>query len=141
MQPQSDWPNKRFLLRIVCPPTNFAERTPAMCLKPHANAPTRWRNSSLPPPGESRRIFLAKFVAQSTCRTRRASAVRYSRSDRSHIVTAADFRRIALSLEDVEEYSHGGLPAFRAGTAAEALGRAALMIRGGGPTRPSETQT
>jgi len=30
-------------------------------------------------------------------------------------MTAADFRRIALSLEGVEEYSHGGLPAFRVG--------------------------
>src|ERR1700676_1551375 len=30
-------------------------------------------------------------------------------------MTAADFRRIALSLEGVEEYSHVGLPAFRAG--------------------------
>jgi len=30
-------------------------------------------------------------------------------------MTAADFRRIALSLEGVEEYSHAGLPAFRAG--------------------------
>ena len=30
-------------------------------------------------------------------------------------MTAADFRRIALSLEDVEEDSHGGLPTFRAG--------------------------
>jgi hypothetical protein len=28
---------------------------------------------------------------------------------------AADFRRIALSLEGVEEYSHAGLPAFRVG--------------------------
>src|SRR5215510_5086723 len=28
---------------------------------------------------------------------------------------AADFRRIALSLEGVEEYSHSGLPAFRVG--------------------------
>jgi hypothetical protein len=28
-------------------------------------------------------------------------------------MTAADFRRIALSLEGVEEYSHAGLPAFR----------------------------
>src|SRR5215467_3452556 len=28
---------------------------------------------------------------------------------------AADFRRIALSLEGVEEYDHGGLPAFRVG--------------------------
>ena len=27
----------------------------------------------------------------------------------------ADFRRIALSLEGVEEYSHSGLPAFRVG--------------------------
>ena len=28
-------------------------------------------------------------------------------------MTAAEFRRIALSLEGVEEYSHAGLPAFR----------------------------
>jgi hypothetical protein len=30
-------------------------------------------------------------------------------------MTAADFRRIALSMEGVEEYSHAGLPAFRVG--------------------------
>ena len=30
-------------------------------------------------------------------------------------MTAADFRRIALSLKGVEEYSHAGLPAFRVG--------------------------
>jgi hypothetical protein len=30
-------------------------------------------------------------------------------------MTAADFRRIALTLEGVEEYSHAGLPAFRVG--------------------------
>src|SRR5215468_12203892 len=30
-------------------------------------------------------------------------------------MTAKDFRRIALSLEGVEEYSHAGLPAFRVG--------------------------
>jgi hypothetical protein len=30
-------------------------------------------------------------------------------------MTAADFRRIAVSLEGVEEYSHAGLPAFRVG--------------------------
>jgi len=30
-------------------------------------------------------------------------------------MTAADFRRIALSLEGVAEYSHAGLPAFRVG--------------------------
>src|SRR5215472_1473959 len=30
-------------------------------------------------------------------------------------MTARDFRRIALSLEGVEEYSHGGFPAFRVG--------------------------
>jgi len=34
---------------------------------------------------------------------------------RSHPMTAADFRSIALSLEGVEEYSHAGLPAFRGG--------------------------
>jgi hypothetical protein len=31
------------------------------------------------------------------------------------MMTAADFRRIALSLEGVEEYSHAELPAFRVG--------------------------
>ena len=30
-------------------------------------------------------------------------------------MTASDFRRIALSLEGVEDYSHTGLPAFRVG--------------------------
>jgi hypothetical protein len=30
-------------------------------------------------------------------------------------MTTADFRRIALSLEGVEEYSHAGSPAFRVG--------------------------
>ena len=30
-------------------------------------------------------------------------------------MTAADFRKIALRLEGVEEYSHAGLPAFRVG--------------------------
>ena len=30
-------------------------------------------------------------------------------------MTAADFRRIALSMEGVEEYSHAGFPAFRVG--------------------------
>jgi hypothetical protein len=30
-------------------------------------------------------------------------------------MTAADFRRIALSLKGVEEVSHAGLPAFRVG--------------------------
>jgi hypothetical protein len=30
-------------------------------------------------------------------------------------MTPRDFRRIALSLEGVEEYSHSGLPAFRVG--------------------------
>ena len=30
-------------------------------------------------------------------------------------MTAKDFRRIALSLEGVEEYSHAGSPAFRVG--------------------------
>src|SRR5579872_3327622 len=32
----------------------------------------------------------------------------------SRAMTAADFRRIALSLPGVEEVSHAGLPAFRA---------------------------
>jgi hypothetical protein len=32
-------------------------------------------------------------------------------------MTAADFRRIALSLDGVEEVAHGGLPAFRVGNA------------------------
>lgn len=37
------------------------------------------------------------------------------RNLQSHPMTAAGFRRIALSLEGVEEYSHAGLPAFRVG--------------------------
>ena len=37
------------------------------------------------------------------------------RNLQSHPMTAADFRRIALGLEGVEEYSHAGLPAFRVG--------------------------
>src|SRR5258708_32812045 len=41
--------------------------------------------------------------------------VRYSLTYRSRPMTAADFRKIALSLEGVEEYSHAGLPAFRVG--------------------------
>ena len=49
-------------------------------------------------------------------------------------MTAADFRRIALSLEGVEEYSHGGLPAFRVGgrkfasLASQAEGYGHLML-------------
>jgi len=41
--------------------------------------------------------------------------VRYALTYRSRPMTAADFRRIALTLEGVEEYSHAGLPAFRVG--------------------------
>jgi hypothetical protein len=37
------------------------------------------------------------------------------RNLRSYSMIAADFRRIALKLERVEEYSHAGLPAFRVG--------------------------
>jgi hypothetical protein len=37
------------------------------------------------------------------------------RNLQSYPMTAADFRRIVLSLEGVEEYSHAGLPAFRVG--------------------------
>lgn len=49
-------------------------------------------------------------------------------------MTAADFRSIALSLEGVEEYSHGGLPAFRVGgrkfasLASQAEGYGNLML-------------
>jgi len=49
-------------------------------------------------------------------------------------MTAADFRRIALSLEDVEEYEHGGAPAFRVGgrkfasLASQAEGYGNLML-------------
>ena len=38
--------------------------------------------------------------------------VRYSLMHGSPQVTAADFRRIALSLEGVEEYPHAGCPLF-----------------------------
>ena len=40
---------------------------------------------------------------------------RILRNLQSHPMTATDFRRIALSLEGVEEYFHAGLPAFRVG--------------------------
>jgi hypothetical protein len=56
---------------------------------------------------------------------------------RSHPMTAADFRRIALSLEGVEEYSHAGLPAFRVGgrkfasLASQAGGYGNLMLDAG----------
>ena len=49
-------------------------------------------------------------------------------------MTAADFRRIALSLQGVEEYSHVGLPAFRVGgrkfasLASQAEGYGNLML-------------
>jgi hypothetical protein len=49
-------------------------------------------------------------------------------------MTAADFRRIALSLEGVEEYSHAELPAFRVGgrkfasLASQAKGYGNLML-------------
>ena len=49
-------------------------------------------------------------------------------------MTAADFRRIALSLAGVEEYSHAGLPAFRVGgrkfasLASQAEGYGNLML-------------
>jgi hypothetical protein len=40
---------------------------------------------------------------------------KYAMRVKSHAMTAADFRRIALSLGGVEEYSHAGFPAFRVG--------------------------
>jgi len=49
-------------------------------------------------------------------------------------MTPADFRRIALSLQGVEEYSHAGLPAFRVGgrkfasLASQAEGYGNLML-------------
>ena len=49
-------------------------------------------------------------------------------------MTATDFRRIALILEGVEEYSHAGLPAFRVGgrkfasLASQAEGYGNLML-------------
>ena len=49
-------------------------------------------------------------------------------------MTAASFRKIALSLEGVEEYSHAGLPAFRVGgrkfasLASQAEGYGNLML-------------
>ena len=49
-------------------------------------------------------------------------------------MTAADFRRLALSLEGVEEYLHAGLPAFRVGgwkfasLASQAEGYGNLML-------------
>ena len=60
--------------------------------------------------------------------------VRYSLAYVSRRMTAADFRRIALSLKGVEEYSHAGLPAFRVGgrkfasLASQAEGYGNLML-------------
>jgi hypothetical protein len=73
-------------------------------------------------------------VAVDICRP---MMVRYSiiHNLRSQPMTAADFRRIALSLEGVEEYSHAGLPAFRVGgrkfasLASQAGGYGNLMLR------------
>lgn len=59
--------------------------------------------------------------------------VRYSLTQGSPMTTK-DFRRIALSLEGVEEYSHAGLPAFRVGgrkfasLASQAEGYGNLML-------------
>jgi hypothetical protein len=60
--------------------------------------------------------------------------VQILRNLRSYSMTAADFRRIALKLEQVEEYSHAGLPAFRVGgrkfasLASQAVGYGNLML-------------
>ena len=49
-------------------------------------------------------------------------------------MTAAEFRRLALSLDGVEEYAHAGLPAFRVGgrkfasLASQAQGYGNLML-------------
>ena len=49
-------------------------------------------------------------------------------------MTATDFRRMAISLEGVEEYTHAGLPAFRVGgrkfasLASQAQGYGNLML-------------
>jgi len=64
----------------------------------------------------------------------RQQHVRYALTFGSCAMTAADFRRIALSLEGVEEYSHAGLPAFRVGSrkfaslASQAEGYGNLML-------------
>src|SRR5437868_5660174 len=60
--------------------------------------------------------------------------VRYDTLTNGNRMTAADFRRIALSLEGVEEYPHAGLPAFRvigrkfASLASQAEGYGNLML-------------
>src|SRR5437016_7570913 len=70
-------------------------------------------------------------AAADTCLPR---MVRYSREYWSRPLTAAGFRRIARSLEGVEEYSHAGLPAFRVGgrkfasLASQAAGYGNLML-------------
>src|SRR6516165_9304079 len=60
--------------------------------------------------------------------------VRYSLTYGAAPVTAADFRKIALNLDGVEEYDHAGLPAFRVGgrkfasLASQAQGYGNLML-------------
>src|SRR5438445_4128647 len=58
-----------------------------------------------------------RFAHDSTRRSRHMPSGdgQIVRNLQSDPMTAADFRRIALSLEGVEEYSHAGLPAFRVG--------------------------
>jgi hypothetical protein len=51
------------------------------------------------------------------------------RNLQSRPMTTADFRRIALSLEGVEEYSHAGLPAFRVGGRKCFAGLASRTVR------------
>jgi hypothetical protein len=74
---------------------------------------------------------MIRLVAVDICRP---MMVRYSVIYGSHPMTAADFRRIALSLEGVEEYSDAGLPAFRVGgrkfasLASQARGYGNLML-------------
>ena len=53
--------------------------------------------------------------AEAAGKTDRLLRVRYSLLYLISAMNAADFRRIALSLEGAEEGSHGGLPDFRVG--------------------------
>jgi hypothetical protein len=91
--------------------------------------------------GNSSRTCLLKALTEESPIIRRGAGRHLPSDDgqmlrnlRSHPMTAADFRRIARSLEGVEEYPHAGLPAFRVGgrkfasLASQAEGYGNLML-------------
>src|SRR5215469_3966247 len=71
---------------------------------------SRGRESDASPSARDQHSFHAPIFPH-----RRAPSDELLSKQRHSAMNAADFRRIALSLNGVEEYSHAGLPAFRVG--------------------------